>query len=350
MKQFLIRITVFALTLIVFLEIFFRFVIPASDQPFYYQDTEYRVLRFDTNQNRSGLFTDGRTAQIRAGWNVNDAGWNANIEYFPRSQREKLMVAVIGDSYIEGFYIPWKDNVCHLIQEKMNNQIDVYAFGASGVPLPQYTNIMRYVKEIYSPDIYILFVNEEDLLGSIANFVKSANARQYKLDSFGKITEKQPIVKTANRARFLRRSATVRYLIANAGLTLGIGARHKAQAKSKGRALISKEDAIATVAPHIVNELSAAAAGVPVLFLVDGNRWEIYANPEHAKPLPEAVAFDSLAAQHGLHVLDLHSTFLKSYQQTGVMLNFKENYHWNALANELAAKEVSKILPEILPN
>ena len=58
----------------------------------------------------------------------------------------------------------------------------------------------------------------------------------------------------------------------------------------------------------------------------------------------------NLAALHGLHVLDLHSTFLKFYQQTGVMLNFKENYHWNALANELAAKEVSKILPEILPN
>ena len=63
------------LAMFLILELTFRFIIPASQFPYYYYDQNDRILRFATTEQREGVFTIGYLAQQRARWRINNAGW-----------------------------------------------------------------------------------------------------------------------------------------------------------------------------------------------------------------------------------------------------------------------------------
>ena len=69
----------------IILELFFRFIIPANEFPMHYYDTVDNVYKFDTNYKRDGIWTVGKFSQVQGKWNINDEGWNDNVEY-PRNR------------------------------------------------------------------------------------------------------------------------------------------------------------------------------------------------------------------------------------------------------------------------
>ena len=86
-------------------ELFFRFVIPASDNPTVSQETAFNLIIKNPQDSQRGLFTSGRYAEQQIPWQINDLGWNYNRQYKPNSEVDRPIVAMTGDSQIEGFYV-----------------------------------------------------------------------------------------------------------------------------------------------------------------------------------------------------------------------------------------------------
>ncbi len=55
----------------------FRFFIPASTQPLYRFDRQFKLVTFEPHT--SGLFTAGRGAQLQSHWRANNYGWNSEM-------------------------------------------------------------------------------------------------------------------------------------------------------------------------------------------------------------------------------------------------------------------------------
>ncbi len=68
------------LLMTVIMELFFRFVVPATNMPRYRWVDEYEILSHDPSWVREGVYTTGPSAIRLGGWRINDAGWNSPIE------------------------------------------------------------------------------------------------------------------------------------------------------------------------------------------------------------------------------------------------------------------------------
>jgi len=104
MWKFTFRVAAFCAVFLIVAEVVLRTVVPASHPPFQAQDPEFGILTLDGSPTRSGRFTVGKLARERTTWRLNRAGWNSPIEYAGPEGRERPCVAVIGNSYVEGFY------------------------------------------------------------------------------------------------------------------------------------------------------------------------------------------------------------------------------------------------------
>ena len=143
------------------LELAFRFVIPASTTPFAYFDTAEQILRLDENGPQSGTHTVGKAAQIRGRWQVNNFGWNSEIDY-EMNRREKTRIAVIGDSFIVALHVDVEESMPGLLREKIGDQAEVYSFGTRGAPMSQYLHMSRYVNKNSDPDILVFNIVNND--------------------------------------------------------------------------------------------------------------------------------------------------------------------------------------------
>ena len=149
------------------LELFFRFVLPSCESPKGIVDGDYLVRRFDAEYLSSGEFTYGRLCRAGGRWTINGAGWNSGFEYLEPDRRSQPLVALLGDSYLEGFYTDTGDHIDALLYRMYHGEVDFYTFAMSGAYLAQYVAMCRYIRDTFSPDAYVIFINSGDLEKSI---------------------------------------------------------------------------------------------------------------------------------------------------------------------------------------
>lgn len=163
-KNILLTTLPSVIILFILLEVFFRTVIRADDPPRSLYDENEKMFYF-SNVKETGITTIGRFAEIKAHWRVNNMHWNYPLDYSPG--KDKKLIAVIGDSYIEAFQVDADKKYPCVLRDMINNEYEVYAFGISGAPLSQYLNISRYVKRHFKPDIIIFNIVHNDFDESI---------------------------------------------------------------------------------------------------------------------------------------------------------------------------------------
>jgi len=113
-------------------ELFFRFVLPASEWPRgIILDSSIR--RFDSQSFTEGEFTYGRYCQGRFSWSINNGRWNSIYYYQSKLERDIPMIAILGDSYIEGFYSNVDEHIDVYLTEAFEDSIEFYTFAMSGV-------------------------------------------------------------------------------------------------------------------------------------------------------------------------------------------------------------------------
>jgi len=169
MKNFLFITIPTIVILLLILEGFFRFVIPASKFPIRYFDGQEKILRYNNKTDQNGTVTLGKLAEEKYNWTINNYGWNANIDYQEKKAADRI--AIIGDSYIEAFQVSTENHLSRTLDQLMGDNTQVYSFGMSGSPLSHYLHMARYAYKTFKPDVFVISIAHNDFDESLREAV-----------------------------------------------------------------------------------------------------------------------------------------------------------------------------------
>jgi hypothetical protein len=327
------------------LELVFRTLIPASDEPFAYYDAAEELLRYDATRHRDGTYTVGALAQQRSLWHVNNCGWNSDIDYLPRESRTLPLVAIIGDSFVEALNVDTDRSLASRLRRRLAGSYDVYSFGMSGAPLSQYLQEARYVRRRFQPNVLVFVLVHNDFHESFRPQSVHSHFLHVREAGAGFAEEDPEPYRPSSSRRILSRSALVRYLWLNLkteGIrkTLFRARRGLAEAERQPTpAEIPRAVQRATV--FLIERIVEENLGSHVLFVTDGPRREIYSRSvagsdgERYNHLVRA-ACDGL----GCPFLDLTPILAVRYRRDGRRFETPYDRHWDAYGHEVVADAV----------
>lgn len=333
--------------LLVVLEAFFRVVIPASDPPRGYFDENHKLYCLADNQ-RQGVYTIGRFADIRAKWRINDAHWNYPIDYDTRNV-EKPLIAVIGDSFVEALQVDVDKNYPFLLRNRLNGDYEVFAFGVSGAPLSQYLHVSRYVNERFDPDILVFNVVHNDFAHSISSLSPRYHYfLQVSIDDDGNVVETTPrpnysFAQYKSWKRFCYRSALFRYLYFNLKVK-EIGRNLRGDEDRRYEANIDTENTnrhreqIEKATRYVVNAIRRENEDKRVVFVINAPRNIVY---EGAGGESEVMwihdMLDTLCSRNEIELLDLTPFMVADYRVNGKRFDSEVDAHWNEYGHRFVA-------------
>lgn len=356
-------------------ELFFRFVVPASDYPAI--DYASDVIRYAPGQ--SGVYR--MRDEIAAPYRINQQGWNANRpRYVPEKPAGARRVAILGDSYVEGFQVPVDASLAEQLEALPGaSKLEVYRFGISGAPFSHYLWMAEREALRYRPDVLVFNLVHNDFDESIrplpGRYTSAFMTLAIDRDA---IAGERPPGRSAPRwTDTLARSAALRYLRFNRQVTLGtiyaalgIAAPRRADEdiappppetpvagrgpSGEGAAGLPPVDANVEIArvlarPKLIESavdyMVARAAKIGracdcrVLLLMDGARQAIYEGRDsRALQLNALVA--AAAGRHGVGFVDLHPLFAAAWQRDRQHFDFPHDGHWNTRGHALAARAI----------
>ncbi|MCA9541704.1 MAG: hypothetical protein KC620_22560 [Myxococcales bacterium] len=314
MRRFLLRAAAFALIFALVAEAFFRVVVPARETPLPWQTPREGLRCYDAAGPIDGIFTSGRLAEQRARWQINPQCWNAPRPYLPAAERDRPVIAVAGDSQIEGFYVDAEAHLAARLTTLGGGAFETYAYGGSGYKLGQYLLLARYLAaEHIDPAVLVVFINR----GDFAHAIDAFGARPQSMLTFtwrdGVVGERPPLPYAVQAwRRELRNSALARYLVFNARLN---PFRDAMAEPGVGGAL--EEDALvhpayADILRHAIDGMRMALPTTKLAFVCE------------AGPIPTSALIARECAARDCGHLDLTDAFA-------------HNPHWNAEGHRLVA-------------
>ena len=353
MLRFVFKTGLFLILLAVFLEMFFRFVVPASSYPESIQNEEFRVMQYNQKGPTTGLYTNGRRAEHRAHWRVNNMGWISAEDYSLKDKKENPRAVIVGNSYVEAVYLDVDKHLAPVTKSRLGSDADIYTLGAWGVDLSQGINVVDYAREMLEPDLVVLVVSHGSLRRSARNFAKRPLCLQVGFDG-GVKTEYPPQMFGPGRlGKILKLSALIRYVRVNARLALGGGAQEESATIKKknvpataANELVETQEIMGKTAAWIVEQLKTRNPDTKFLLLVDADRNQIQ---EGTEPLPIPASLyvsEAIIGEENFYLLDLTEAFWSAHQESGLPLHSVGNYHWNEYAVDVIAKTLSKFITE----
>jgi len=336
-------------------ELFFRFVIPACEQPWGYYDPIEKIAKLQTDQG-SGVYTIGKFARQRGKWRVNNAGWNSDIDYFEPSQRRKPLIAIIGDSYVEALQVNVNDSIVSVLRRKVQGQYDVYGFGISGAPLSQYLQMSRYVVKHFDPEVIVVNVVQYDLEESV---LSSASYPYFlKIDMTNGKPEESILplspVTAKQTTKFLFKSAIVSYLWHNlkvGELWTQFRAKHHVNEKTLTNNVDTNLDAktkIYEAAVYVLRTMREENPAKAFVLIADAPRRDIYngAAPSNDLLWMHKVLTD-LTSRYRFGLVDLMEPFQDRYAKEMVKFDSEYDYHWNKHGHQYAGEVLYRKLMQL---
>jgi hypothetical protein len=312
-------------------------------------------MRFDTHGRREGVYTLGRFAQQRGRWRINNYGWNSEIDYVSYQQRDKPLIAIIGDSYIEAFQINVEDNIAAVLRRLVKNDYDVYSFGVSGEPLSQYLQMSRYVNRHFKPEVIVFNITHNDFNESIRNVVNKPYSLQLSYKN-GEFLEVPPNPYKPNiKHRILRKSAFVRYLWLNLYMAHTIRMLVKKRSTDNFNANIDvkkvmvNREIIKNATFFLIKKIREENPDKELVFMIDAPRKDIYSGTIHnSGVLWLHDVLKDACAQNNCHFIDLTKPFSEKFNKDGIKFNSDYDGHWNEIGHKTAAQVLYDNLSEIL--
>ena len=335
--KYLLRSFSVAILLLGLVELTFQ-VLPASDGPYTTFDKSFPVLKFDSSKQLDGFRTAGNLAQRKTRWHINNMGWNSPYDY--NTTGDKPVIAIIGNSYVEGFPVDVDKGLASSLQNKLSNNYDCYGFGYSGSKLSQYLNISRYVQHTFHPKVMIFTLVDADVIGSIAPPGQPPQYTLFFQNSPSGLTE-TPIREFI--PSWIKRThgklGLVRYFNINKQLPFSD------QGSSKSETL--SPDEIATynkVTEYAFGRIRSENPDTTVLILLDAPRKDIYRGKILDRSLQSRTIISDVSHKYGFHVLDLTKPMSDLYNVNHASFSFGNDYHWNNYGFAVVTDQVDKYL------
>lgn len=156
MKKFFLRIGLYAFLILVALEILVRaFHLYTEDPPRFIDDksVEKRVPR------HTGYAVTGNRNQNFSKFSINAAGFNSHREFEPSKEKKEL--ALIGDSFIEGFHQDYNASTGTKIEQLLDDT-EVYEYGYAGYDLANQMHLIQAYKQDFEQiDEIVIYLNYE---------------------------------------------------------------------------------------------------------------------------------------------------------------------------------------------
>lgn len=336
------------LIIFILFELFFRIIIPASDPPRGFFNENELIYHY-SNKKQDGLATFGKFAEIKARWHINNMHWNYPIDYYP--VKDKKLIAVIGDSYIEALHVDVDKNYPYLLRKKLNPHYEVYAFGVSGYALSQYLHISRYVNKHFKPDILIFNIFFNDFDESIYELYPRRNFLfQLSIKKDGTIVEKLPRINYSIAQyrplwqQLIYRSALFRYLYLNLKVSrrwrrfAAAGNKNDFEANVNIKQVRKSKDLIYKTTSYLVNTIKEENRNKRVIFIFDAPREAIYNNTLNKSDVTWMnEMMQKICSQNNIEFIDLTPLMLKDYQCNKKKFNSEIDQHWNEYGHEFVA-------------
>lgn len=163
MKFFLKYIFLIFSVSFITVEIILR-VFHAVGKPIDYSEVEGFIKN---TPNTKGFYTFGTFPTIyRKNYVINNSGYNSSINY-PKFYNNKNTIALIGDSFIEGYHVDVNKSIGRLI-EKLCDSIQVYEYGIGGHNIHNYIEIYES-QHLERLDKVYFFIHVTDFLKDRTN-------------------------------------------------------------------------------------------------------------------------------------------------------------------------------------
>ena len=350
----LVRVAVFSLVFAALGEVWFRTAMPASETPLQRQVQPAALMCFDPSGPRDGLTTDGRFCVPSGAWHINNAGWNSAVDYLPAASRGRPMVALLGDSFIEGFATDVDQHVDAYLARDLPGTAS-YAFGESGWYLAQYLAVARYAKLAFGPDVIVVFLDIGDVSdslrenGEIDPYWWQIGRRE------GTYVELPPTAAygaPSLKARTAKRSALLDYLRYNCRLSLpGMATVGSSQAMDSaaaaGAAATTTHGDLLPAARFMVRALCAQHPGTPIVFAAYDDFYLAPSQVDSVPLFPDGAAVRSACAgDPQCTFVNLRYAFSRDWAAHHRVFTVSDGWHWNAYGDQVVARELARVIRE----
>ncbi|EDN71082.1 Lipolytic enzyme, G-D-S-L [Beggiatoa sp. PS] len=329
------------LLLIVFLELVFSFVLPASDIPL---TNFYENVGVHSGPNQEGIYRKG--SEIAAKYRINEQGWNSIHKAYV-TEKNTPRIIVIGDSYVDALQVDVDKSFVSVMGNELDHflPIEVFGMGFYSSPLSQYLSVMRDAIR-YSPDLIIVSLIHNDFDESLVK-----NQDQPYFLQFEKINNefipRKPQDTLSKMKRVLSKSSIIRFIYVNLQLnTLFQTSTHGASFEDNVDARLLDKDYIdhelKPLTHHIFREMQSLALinNFKLLFIMDASMERIYQNNPDLNPLNKMVF--SLTKEMRIDFIDLTVLFKDDFAKNKHKFEFDIDAHWNSYAHELVGKYLSE--------
>lgn len=332
------------LIMFVILESFFRIVIPASLHPGNFFDESSKMLLF-SDAPKTGMFTIGKFAEIRARWRINNMRWNYPDDYV--EVHGKKLIAVIGDSYVEGLQVDVDKNFSYLLKKKLGDEYEVYAFGKSGGPLSHYLHISRYAEQ-FDPQILVFNIVHNDFDESVFELHPDKTSFMQLAINNDEITETvpRPVLSTRQYSTWknlLYRSALVRYLFYNLQLSqFRTALNARSEQNYEGNVSLNSMEREAELSrkatDHIIKTIAEENPGKRVIFVIDAPRQAIYSDTlKKSEIIKLNRMLEEICEKYKVEFIDLTPLMEVDYGKHKRKFNSDLDGHWDEYGHEFVA-------------
>ena len=350
-------------------------------------------------------FVPNTTIQRSMHWNmtgarkrqVNNMGYISDQRYELASSgaSPKPLIAIIGDSYIEGMHVDYAQTTEANILKNCGTHARVYSFGAQFAPLSQYLSWASYVGETFAPKAMVVNIVGNDFDESLLSHQISSNGGGVPGMQFFDFSKTPPeLVKLPFKpegliTRILRHSALAQYLVRNVGIVnlwkdyrqhlvtpqlsqlVSSNSTLNASELSQNSSTTTPEAAVENREPasdfvgnakrsytsdkldlskravdEFLQRLPKLAKLPPksIVLSVDAERPQIYTS----KGRQDLDSFFSVmrayflkqARAQGFEVVDLRPVMISQFDRTGERFEFVDDNHWNAVGHRLLASQL----------
>ena len=356
MGKWIVKLLAFTVTCLLVLELMFRFVFPACELPASVQ-IPGGFLVSDAGYQQSGDFTLGRVPTEGYHWNINNDGWNSIFTYEPIEERIRPLIALIGDSSVEGHWCNVEDHIDSWLHRLLEGSFDVYAFGRGGMPLAQMMVLVETVDSLYRPDLFVIMLGHEVINGSLVPDLTIEYHYIVPVPALGTFLVMQPSDREPSPfARTAMRSATVRYVSLHLQVDLFplMNVFGKPINLNAGLNESRVHELLPMAARFMLNRISEAVGERRLLVVVDNwmDRHTLYGNEDVSFVVRKIIINDMKALTdacsdfRNIDYLGTDDAFRQAWDSTENSFDAADGRHLNSYGNYVTAAAIRRQLSE----
>lgn len=318
MKKLIFKSVLYFFLILIVSEVFVRIFHLGKDTPTRLLD-KYEVEKWAPNQN--GFSVTGNRRQNFSEYHINTSGYNSYREFTPT--KDKVEIALVGDSFIEGFHQHYYNSIGKKIENSLP-KIEVYEYGYAGYDFADQLHLIHSYKEQF------------DLIDHIVLGIKFSNdltRGEYKVVT-GRLALESPIHKLLKKSKLLVYCKSIGILDPPQEFMYRMISMLRA--KKKTTPIDPKE--ILRIKEENERKYLANFESLVSKYGYDKNRFTLLLDSRITSPL-----FISYLKENNFEYIDFAIPFETSNRPTTLIYD----RHWNNHGRELIANTISQYLKSI---